>query len=160
MDMDTNHLCSHLHLSNSSYSPSRFPYCPCRIHPIIICAWLWRMSRYDWQSKRKWDESYYKLDLEQCKLSEAEKQLVTHYFKQNIKCFAMKLDDLRHYKDYPYVIRTRTAKPIAQRYYQTLPVMQREIEKQLHELLKLTLINRWVMPRYNIDMIWSHASGE
>ena len=38
MDMDTNHLCSHLHLSNSSYSPSRFPYCPCRIPPNIMCA--------------------------------------------------------------------------------------------------------------------------
>ena len=56
--------------------------------------------------------------------------------KQNIKCFAMKLEDLGLNKDYPHVIRTRTAKPIAQRYYRMLPVMQREIEKQLHELLK------------------------
>ena len=80
------------------------------------------------------DESYFKLDFEQCKLSEAEKQLVTHFVKQNIKRFAMKLDDLGCNKDYPHVIRTRTAKPIAQRYYPTLPFMQREIEKQLHEL--------------------------
>ena len=96
------------------------------------------------------DESYFKLDFEQCKLSEAEKQLVTHFVKQNIKCFAMKSDDLGRNKDYPHVIRTGTAKPIAQRYYRTSPVMQREIERQIHELLKHGMIeisrSKWRSP--------------
>ena len=91
-----------------------------------------------------------KLNFEQSKLTEEEKVLVTHFVKQNIQRFAMKLDDLGRNSDNPHFIKTGTARPLAQRYYRTSPTMQREIERQIKELLKHGLIepskSKWRSP--------------
>ena len=96
------------------------------------------------------DEDDIKLNFEQIKLTEEEKILVTHFVKQNIKRFAMKLDDLGRNRDNPHVIETGTARPLAQRYYRISPTVQQEIERQIQELLKHGLIepskSKWRSP--------------
>ena len=92
----------------------------------------------------------FQLNFEDCKLSDEEKKLVTIFVKRNIQRFAAKLDELGRNSDNPHLIKTGSAKPISMRYYRTSPALQREIERQIQELLRHGLIepsrSRWRSP--------------
>ena len=92
----------------------------------------------------------FQLNFENAKLTDEEKRLVTRFVQLNIRRFAAKLEDLGRNSDNPHLIKTGTSKPISLRYYRTSPVLQREIERQIKELLRHGLIepsrSKWRSP--------------